>query len=176
MTAVTVALPINRLPNGGDGRGAARLRAAFESIVGQAHRELEILIVANGADEGTLRSVRELAASDPRARVVELAEANLGGALNAALAEASHELVARMDADDWCVPSRLAVQVEEMLRRPEIAALGCAWEQADERGQVGAVVRPPCNRSEARWRLLIGNSFAHGSMMLRRSAVLAVGG
>jgi hypothetical protein len=46
----------------------------------------------------------------------------------------------------------------------------------DDLDQPIATVRPPTDPRELRWRLLLGNTLAHGSMMLRRGAVLKLGG
>lgn len=165
---VSVALPVHR----DDGL----LAHAFACITRQKLRDLEILILLNGADGDTTQRAKALAAGDPRARIIELPEPNLAAALNVAL-EASHApLVARMDADDRCPPDRLELQAARMRAEPRLAALGCAWEMVDSDQKVLSTVRPPTDPAEARWRLLLGNPFAHGSMMLRREAVLAVGG
>jgi hypothetical protein len=81
-----------------------------------------------------------------------------------------------MDADDSCPPDRLMLQADFMAANPEIAALGCAWELIDARGQIISTVRPPQAPADLRWRILLGNILAHGSMMLRRSAILKAGG
>lgn len=165
---VTVALPVHQ--------AARTLRQAFECIVAQTLRDLEILVVLNGADTESADLARALVSGDPRARIIELEHAGLPAALNTALEAARFPLVARMDADDLCPPPRLAMQAAFMLERPEVAALGTAWELASADGQVITVVRPPCEPGRLRWRLLLGNLLAHGSMMLRRDLVLAAGG
>jgi hypothetical protein len=81
-----------------------------------------------------------------------------------------------MDADDRSLPGRLVAQASAMHARPDIAALGTAYEMIDPAGRVLRTVRPPIDPRDARWRLLIENEFCHGSMMLRRDAVLAAGG
>ncbi len=166
---VTVLLPVHRVDE------PASLRRAFASMAGQSLASLDILLLANGADERTLALVNELAASDPRARVITLPQANLAAALNEGLGAARSELVARMDADDWSHPDRLRVQVEAMNRQPSLAALGCAWERVDAAGGRERM-EVPTDPAELRWRMLLGNPLAHGSMMLRRSLVLEVGG
>eukprot|EP00913_Durusdinium_trenchii_P005835 g5447.t1 len=109
-------------------------------------------------------------------RVLELPEASLPRALNLGLAEAKTELVARMDADDRSAPQRLERQVGAMSERPELIALGCAYSVESESGRQLGVVRPPVDAGEARWRLLLGNALAHGSMLLRRERVRESGG
>lgn len=165
---VSVALPVHR--------AGAELDAALADIQEQTLRDLEILVVLNGADASTRERAERAAANDPRVRVLTLERANLAAALNVALREAAHPLVARMDADDRCAPERLALQSRWMTEHPEAGAVGTAWDQTDRTGRRLATVRPPTDPSELRWRLLIDNPLAHGSMMLRREAVRAVGG
>ena len=168
MTLVTVALPIRH--------AADTLERAFRCIVDQTHRELEFLLLLNGSDDATATLARTLAAREPRARVIEEPTAHLAAALNLALREARGELVARMDADDACTPDRIARQVAFLADHPNIAAVGCGYDVVTPSGQRVFTVRPPTHAAEARWKLLLGNVFAHGSMLLRRSAILAVGG
>lgn len=48
----------------------------------------------------------------PRLRVVRAAQSGIVAALNHGLALAHGDGIARMDADDLCLPQRLAVQME----------------------------------------------------------------
>lgn len=165
---ISVAFPIHVAPPG--------LESAFACIAGQSAGDLDIVLVLNGSDGPTRDRVHALAASDRRARVVELASANLSAALNAALRSARHDLVARMDADDVCPPHRLGVQAEALAGEASLAGVGCAYRVCTPEGRPMFTVRPPLDAGEVRWRLLLGNMLAHGSMLLRREAVLSVGG
>lgn len=178
---VSVLLPLHRVRGEGSGPGAggvtlAQLTRAVGCVLGQTHGDLELLVVLNGADDGTRRAAREAVGGDRRARVIEVPMAGLSGALNAGMSAARHELIGRMDADDWCDATRLEKQARAMGERPELAGLGTAYEKVDEEGNVLDRVIPPCSPGELRWRLLLGNQFAHGSMVLRRSMVRGVGG
>ncbi|KAA0213971.1 MAG: glycosyltransferase [Leptolyngbya sp. PLA3] len=166
---VTVLLPVSKVETG-------LLERAFTCVQKQTHERLEILLVLNGADEPTRACAQRLCGGDERAWMIEIERAQLAGALNVGLSEARYELVARMDADDACDLERVERQVEAMRARPAVAALGTGYRVVGPGGGNLGVVTPPADPDEARWRLLISNPFAHGSMMLRRSAVLAVGG
>ncbi len=167
--AVTVLLPVYRAKRD-------ELERSFDDICCQTCEDLEILVILNGSDASTHEAATALCAREPRGRVIELNQANLAAALNAGMQEARFELIARMDADDRCEPHRIAQQVAAMESRPEVLALGSAYEIADRQGRRVGVVTPPSDGAESRWKLLVSNPFAHGSMMLRRSAVLAAGG
>ena len=166
---VSVALPIFRADPGA-------LRDAYACVRNQSLRELEILLVLNGADAGLTRVAYELVRDEPMARVIELPQPGLSAALNAALRAAKFDLVARMDADDTCRPERLEVQSAFMAEHPAVVAAGTGWDALDEMGNFVGVERPPSSPARVRWKLLLGNVFCHGSMMLRRSEVLAAGG
>ncbi|MCL4741239.1 MAG: glycosyltransferase [Phycisphaerales bacterium] len=168
MPPVSVLLPV--------ATDSARLAEAFACIARQTLADLDILILLNGSDAPTERLAFDLAASDQRARAIRLGPvANLAAALNAGLLHARHDLIARMDADDACAPNRLAVQVSRLEAEPTLAAVGSAWDLADAEGRLVATVRPPTDPAEMRWRLLVENPLAHGSMLMRRPAVLAAG-
>lgn len=169
MPLVTVAMPVRH--------AAATLDAAFRSITDQTHRNLEILLILNGSDDATTSVARSLAASEPRCRLITVPAANLAAALNIALREAKGELVARMDADDACHPERIARQATAMAAHPHLHALGTAFDVVDatKRATI-ATTRPSTDPATLRWQLLLHNSLCHGSMMLRRDAILAAGG
>ncbi len=169
MPPVSVLLPV--------ATDSARLSEAFASIARQTVADLDILVLLNGSDAATERLAFGLAASEPRARVIRVGPiANLSAALNAGLLHARHDLIARMDGDDACPPNRLAVQVARLEAEPGLAAVGCAWDIIDAEGRITATVHPPTDAQEMRWRLLLENPLAHGSMVMRRSAVMAAGG
>ncbi|MBS0197132.1 MAG: glycosyltransferase [Planctomycetes bacterium] len=165
---VCVALPVHR--------DAATLEAAAGCVLRQTLDDIEIVIVPNGADGPALDAVTRVACLDARIKVEQLEQGNLAKAMNHVLRRTACPLVARMDADDLCEPQRLAVQVQAMAGRPHLAALGSDFALTDSTGATVAIRRPPRDERESRWRLCLGNPFAHGSMLLRRDAVLAVGG
>jgi hypothetical protein len=134
------------------------------------------MIVLNGSDGATREAAHAMTREDRRVRVLELPRPGLAAALNTALEAARHDLVARMDSDDLCYAERLHLQAAAMDADPSLLALGTAWELMDDLDQPIATVRPPAEPRELRWRLLLGNTLAHGSMMLRRGAVLRLGG
>lgn len=165
---ISVALPIYV--------ATPALESAFACIASQETADLDILLVLNGSDAATRERAHALVRSDARARLFELPKANLAAALNLALRHARHDMVARMDADDACPSHRLPVQAEALSRDASLAGVGGAYRVCTPEGRSLFTVRPPTDPREMRWRLLLGNMLAHGSMLLRRDAVLSVGG
>lgn len=169
MDLVSVAMPVRE--------AGPHFAGALRSILEQTHANLDVMVIVRSGDAATADAVRGLAGGDGRVRVLERPRPGLAAALNFALRGARSDLVARMDADDWCAPDRIAVQVAAMRRDPTLSAVGGAYVAVDaETGEEIERIDPPVRPEEVRWRLMLGNVLAHGSMVLRRSAVLEAGG
>ena len=90
------------------------LSGAIESILAQTYANFELIAVDDGSDDGSAQIIRHYAQRDERIRPFYLAHRGVGGALNAGVAAAKGELIARMDADDIALPERFATQVTWM--------------------------------------------------------------
>lgn len=165
---IAVILPIHRWTPLADD--------AIASVLEQRGAEPELLLIVNGPDPDTHAEAKTWAERDRRVRVIRREQEGLAGALNKGLRAAGTDLVARMDADDLSHPDRLRLQAEHLRAHPDHIACGCGAAFVDPASVRTTVNIPPATPAEARWRLLLGNAFVHGSMMLRRSAVLEAGG
>ncbi|WAC24066.1 glycosyltransferase family 2 protein [Blastomonas sp. SL216] len=146
------------------------LDAAIASILGQTKTDFEFCIYDDGSTDASLECARSWAARDTRIRV-ETGGRRLGpvGSSNAAMAMASTDLIARMDADDLAHPERLMLQYESMRRRPDIALLGSTFRIVNEAGELLS--------TETSDRLLAtSNPLAHPTIMVRRTAFVTAGG
>jgi succinoglycan biosynthesis protein ExoO len=83
---------------------------SIKSAQNQTVRDIEIVVVDDGSTDGTYDLIAAMAASDARIKCVRQRQ-NIGpgGARNAALANATGEWIAILDADDWYDPTRLEV-------------------------------------------------------------------
>ena len=109
-------------------------------------------------------------------RVVRLKHnMRLANALNIGLAHCSHEIVARVDADDISLPRRFAVQVP--LVEDGLGLLGSAIQEfSDDEAEAGMVRNMPASEEEIRRVISYRSPFAHPSVVYRKSAVESVGG
>lgn len=122
--AVTVILPVRD--------GMPYLPRAIESILSQTWSDFELLVV----DDGSVDQTRAYLATvtDARVRVLATGGAGLAAALNAALAAARAPFVARQDADDWSLPTRLALQRAWLRAHPSVDVLATAVQFVDATG------------------------------------------
>src|SRR5690348_13931882 len=81
------------------------IAAAITSIQRQRFSDFELIIVDDGSTDGTVAAVNRVA--DRRVRLLRN-ESNLGisRSANRGIAAARGEFIARMDADDVCLPTR----------------------------------------------------------------------
>lgn len=150
----------------------AHLHEAVASINAQSLRCHELIVVHTA--DSPVRSIPVATGTD----LVELHApgANLAAAMNLALRRARHPLAARMDDDDVSLPGRLESQARYLASHPGVAVLGTGFDRIDGAGGLIETCQPPRDPREVRWRLLVENCVTHGSVMMRRDAVLAAGG
>jgi len=109
-------------------------------------------------------------------RVVELTvNVGLARALEAGLAACSHDVVARMDADDVSLPGRFATQLPVLEAGADIVGSALA-EFGDSEETVLAVRVPPLTHEQIATRARIHSPFNHPTVVFRRRAVAAAGG
>lgn len=95
------------------------IREAVSSALGQSIGDLEVLVVDDGSRDRTAALVEELAASDPRVRLLRTRNRGVSAARNAALAVASGEFLALLDGDDVWDARFLEEQLAVFRTRPE---------------------------------------------------------
>jgi glycosyltransferase involved in cell wall biosynthesis len=153
------------------------LREAVASILHQTAGDFEYLCVDDGSTDDSPAILAELTASDPRIRVITKANGGVTSALNAGLAVARGEFVARMDADDVADPARFAEQLDYMRQHPECAAVGCLVIHTDSCGKERDRSKAYLTHEQITECLWNGNSSAlpHYGAFIRRSMLTAVG-
>jgi hypothetical protein len=123
--AVTAVIPTrNRRP---------RVIGAVASVQRQTLQDVEILVVDDASTDGTDGVLAEVAAQDPRVRVLRQEAA--GGApraRNRGLDEARGEFVAFLDDDDLWLPSKLERQLSFLGDHPQVVLVGCHYRTVVE--------------------------------------------
>ncbi|MCJ8505605.1 glycosyltransferase [Kocuria flava] len=161
------------------GDSAQRVRRAAESsTVEQQRRPAELVIVRDGpvpvpVEAELVRLERELPV--PVVRVDLAVNAGLTAALNAGLARCRHELVARADADDVSYPRRFAVQLPLLEAGADLVG-SSMHEIGDDETRPLALRRAPVGERDILAVSRHRNPVSHPTVVLRRSAVEAVGG
>jgi glycosyltransferase involved in cell wall biosynthesis len=152
----------------------AHVREAVESILRQTYDDFELVVIDDGSTDGSGELVSKF--TDERIRLVRQSNCGLAAALNHGIMLARGRYIARMDADDVSDLDRLLRQVDLLNVRPDVAIVGTSFEVIDERGNHLETFWALPHDEDIRRQLLVRNPFGHGTVMIRKEALLAVGG
>lgn len=154
------------------------LAEAVESILNQTFSDFEFITIDDGSTDKSLKILQRYAALDDRIVLVSRRNTGIVGALNEGIAMARGEYIARMDADDVSMPSRLEQQIGYMAENPNCVAVGGLMLMVDPSGSP-LMVWDIARTHEEIDRLHMsghGGAMPHAASMLRRDALLSVGG
>jgi glycosyltransferase involved in cell wall biosynthesis len=155
------------------------LAAAVESILHQSYRDLELIVIDDGTQDGSITALRR---DDQRMYILANPGRGIVDALNAGAAVARGELLARMDGDDVSLPERLARQVALLDSRPEVGIVGAQVEIFAE-GPVGEGYRlyerwinGLCEPADIEREIFVESPIPHPSAVIRREVFERLGG
>lgn len=152
---------------------AVNLRASIESVMNSDFPAAEFVLVIDGP---VGPSLQEVINSYPSIRKVPLpSNVGLGAALNEGLKHVSCDIVARMDSDDICMPSRMGREYTKIMEGLDIVSSSILEFEGSVDNITGSR-ELPVTEEEIREFSKKRNPFNHPSVMFRRSAVLEVGG
>lgn len=152
---------------------ASYVGQAIEGILKQTFDRFEFIILNDGSTDASGSIITSY--TDPRITYIEQDNVGLGSSLNKGISLSRGQYIARIDADDVALPSRLAKQVDFLDSNPACSLLGTACYVIDERDKVMFVMRHPSHDVHLRWSILFDNPFVHSSVMFRRSTYDAIG-
>ena len=156
--SLTVLLPVYN--------AAEYVLEAAQSVLEQHGVDLELLCIDDGSTDNSLDLLRTL--HDERVRI-EQNPSNLGliATLNRGFELARGRYIARMDADDICMPGRLERQAAFLEANQDVGVCGM-WIRTFGAGQE-SIMRFPTDPENVRARLFAYNPLAHPTVVLRRS-------
>lgn len=88
------------------------LLQSLESIASQTYKNIEVIIVIDGATDSSYQIAMDFCKKDSRFKVLWQNNAGSGPARNHGIDESTGELIMFVDPDDWCEPD----YVENMVR------------------------------------------------------------
>ena len=104
------------------------------SVLSQSFKDFEFIIWDDGSTDDTKRIVETF--NDKRIRYIYHKNTGLGKALYSACNEAKGKYIARIDADDICMPDRFEKQVQFLDSHPEVVLIGSSVIYIDEHGVI----------------------------------------
>lgn len=170
---ISVVLPFHN--------GASTLGAAIESICAQTYADFELLLFDDGSEDAAPRIAADFVARDARIHMAGSGRVGIVAALQRACVEAKGEFIARMDADDISLPTRLERQLALMRSDERIAMCGCLVEAiGSELGEGGARyyewINSLVSADMIDREMFVECPIAHPTFFMRRTAFENAGG
>jgi glycosyltransferase involved in cell wall biosynthesis len=150
------------------------LKRAVQSAL-QAGPDLEVIVVDDCSTDETPDVCAELA----DVRYIKLStNQGLAHARNVGLAESSSEFIAFLDDDDLRLPDSLEKQLCKMMAEERIALCYARALIGDARRQLptGEIYPSECPQGDIFWELLENNFIPMPTVLVRKSALLELGG
>lgn len=149
--------------------GGRHLKEAIQSVLTQTFADFEFIIVEDYSSDCTLDILEKAAALDPRIRVIKN-QSNLGltRSLNVGLEAAKGELVARIDADDICLPRRFSTQHRFLSQHSDFSAVATGHYKIDEHGRTVSTSDEGLDDWQIRWLGGFNPPAPHPTYMFRR--------
>lgn len=157
---------------------AISLFRSLQSVLMQNRQPDEVLVVIDGLIPTELRRIigNFSGAANFLVKQIEIPKAEgLWNARNIGIQAAEHEFIAVHDADDVMHPDRLRIQLNR-IRNTEIDVLGSPVYEFDAINGKVLGLRSLAMEGQLARKMLWMNVINHSSVMLRKSAVVGVGG
>lgn len=145
------------------------LRLAVDSICKQTYHHIEFIIIDDASNEECKSVLNSLVTKWSNIRLLQnTMNVGLTASLNRGLAEARGEYIARMDADDFSTPDRIAKQVDFLEKRTDVDICGTGVISF---GETQAFMSPHSglDNKQAQCMLFFSSTLCHPSVMMRKS-------
>lgn len=152
------------------------IQQTIQSVLDQTFADFELVLVNDASTDRSLEIINQF--RDPRIHVYTN-EKNLGivGSLNKAISLSKAEIIARLDHDDLCYPTRLEKQYLFLESHPEVGLVGAGIQEIDSEGNL--VGTPRIHLSEPyllKYWLHFEVLLSSPATTFRRSIIEKVGG
>lgn len=147
--------------------GQKYLQETIDSILKQNYENIELIIVDDCSTDGSWK-ILESNLDDRIVLLKNEKNMRLAYSLNKAIAIAKGKYIARMDADDICLPDRLGLQVAYLEEHSDIDVLGGNYRS------FGATNKKSDYQELHNWiktGLIFENTVCHPAVMFRRDAI-----
>ncbi len=148
--------------------GETYLREAIESVINQTFQNWELVIINDCSTDSTAEILAEFASKDERVKVYpNEVNLKLPTSLNKAISLSSGKYIARMDADDICLPDRFEKQYKFMEENSDVALSSCRFMTVKNGVYASGGAGGRCDFEALRAMLLVTNPILHPGVIAK---------
>lgn len=145
---------------------------AVQSILNQTYNNFEFIIINDCSTDSTPKILEEFQSKDDRIKLIHNNKnLRICKSLNKGIKIAQGKYVARMDADDFSYPGRLALQVNFMESHPDVVVLGGEMDIINGSGKITGERRYAQTDKELKKTIFRYSPFSHPTIMVRKKAL-----
>ena len=168
MALIDILLPVRN--------GMPYLQGALDSVLAQTERDWRLLVLDHASSDGSAALVERYAARDRRIQRIDGGTAQgLSGLLNLGLARCDGRYMMRLDADDLCLPQRMAHTLAAFASHPGIAVVSGQGELIDDQDRPLGLLRLPPGITRLTAASLFRNPISHPALTLDLGRIRALG-
>ncbi|MDD5571983.1 MAG: glycosyltransferase [Bacteroidales bacterium] len=154
--------------------GEEHLKEAIDSILNQTYSDYEFIIVNDGSTDNSLNIINSY--NDKRIKLINQENKGLAVALNNGIKNSCGEYIARLDADDIAMPSRLEKQILFLKENEKCVLLGSNAIIIDQKGGYMYISNQPTDKNEILKLLENSSPFFHSSVIFKKDVFYKCGG
>ena len=152
--------------------GEDYLSEAIESVLNQTFKDFELIIINDCSTDKTHEILKRFEELDKRVKVhTNEVNLRLPSSLNKAISYAQGKYIARMDADDICLPERLEKQYEFMEKNPNVALSSCRFMTLKNGVISSGGCGGKCDNESIKALLLVTNPILHPGIIAKADAI-----
>ncbi len=156
--------------------GETYLVEAVESVRSQTFENWELVIINDCSTDSTPALLAELAAKDERIKVhTNEVNLKLPTSLNKAISLCEGKYIARMDADDICLPDRLEKQFAFMEAHPEVSLSSCRFMTMKNGVFASGGAGGRCDSEALQAMLFVSNPILHPGVIAKADVMKKYG-
>ena len=156
--------------------GEEYLCEAIDSVLSQSFKDFELIVINDCSTDKTREILEKYENLDARVKVhTNEVNLRLPSSLNKAISLAEGKYIARMDADDICLPDRLEKQYAFMEARPDITLSSCRFMTLKK----GVIASGGCggktDTEDIKAMLLVTNPILHPGIIAKADVIRELG-
>ncbi len=148
--------------------GETYLKEAIESVINQTFRNWELIIINDCSTDSTSEILAEFSLKDERIKVhTNEVNLKLPTSLNKAISLSSGKYIARMDADDICLPDRFEKQFKFMEENRDVSLSSCRFMTVKNGIYMSGGAGGRCDSKALKAMLLVTNPILHPGVIAK---------
>ena len=148
--------------------GETYLKEAIESVINQTFKNWELICINDCSTDSTNEILAEFASMDERIKVhTNEVNLKLPTSLNKAISLSSGKYIARMDADDICLPDRFEKQFKFMEENTEVVLSACRFMTVKNGVYMSGGAGGRCDNDAIKAMLFVTNPILHPGVIAK---------